>query len=140
MIYTLFNQIRYYNYIDLCDTDDSCEDNTYINYNQNNNIISKKEDSNGFSYEYEFKLDNNKHRAFIIQYKDFTGKELKMKYTTHTQSDVVLIIVIIISSFFILSSIILIIIIFYQRKRLKDLLVQINKISFVNGANEEELL
>ena len=62
-----------------------------------------------------------------------------MKYTTHTQSDVVLIIVIIISSFFILSSIILIIIIFYQRKRLKDLLSQINKITFANEAKKERL-
>ena len=129
----------YYNYIDLCDSDDSCEDNTYINYNKNNDITIEKEDSDSFSYEYEFKLDNNKHRAFIIQYKDFTGKELKMKYTTHTQSDVVLIIVIIISSFFVLSTIVLIIIIFYQRKRLKDLLSQINKITFANEAKKERL-
>ena len=132
--------MQYYNYLDLCDNDDYCEDDTYIHFNENNDIISETEDSSGFSFEYEFNLDNNKHRALIIQYIDFTGKKLKMRFTSYTQNETFLTIAIIVSSFFVFSTIVLIIVVVYQKRKLAAMIIQINKVSFKNNNLDEDEL
>ena len=125
------NKIIYYNYLDLCDCEDNCENDSYKHLNQNNNRISEKEDSDGFSFEYEFKLDDNKHRAFLIQYRDFKGNKLKMKYSSYLLNANILIIIICACSFIIIVVIIIIIVIIIKKRKIKELENQINRITFI---------
>ena len=129
----------YYKYLDICNSDDYCEDDSYIDFNKNDDIISETEDSDGFSFEYEFNLDDNKHRALIMQYKDFTGKELKMKFTSYIESKTVLIIIIVIGAVFALSTFVLIVVVICQKRKLDDMRKKINKINFVVNTKEEDL-
>ena len=68
----------YYNYLEKCDNEEFYEEDKYNNFNKKEDTYSESEDSDGFSFEYEFTIDDDKYRAFIIQYKNFTGKELIM--------------------------------------------------------------
>ena len=68
----------YYNYLEKCDNEEFCEENIYKKFTKKEDIYPESENSDGFALEYEFTIDDDKYRAFMILYKNFNGKELIM--------------------------------------------------------------
>ena len=74
----------YYNYIESCDSKDTCDDIYINNYIENNDRDYEIDSITGFGYEYKFnfKPEKENQKAILIYYKDFTGKEFTMNYVT----------------------------------------------------------
>ena len=89
----------YYNYLEKCDNDEFCYENIYNNFTKKEDVYTERDVSDGFSFEYEFLIVDDKYRALMIQYNNFTGKELTMYYANYAGSqDLVIIIVTLIGS------------------------------------------
>lgn len=106
------DKVLYYEYIDSCDPLRECYNDTYKNLSTSNNIKQEYSASNSFYYEYTCELDDNRHRAMFIQYKDFTGNEIKIQYSPYSGSGILISFLVIVG---IIIFIIIIIIIFACR-------------------------
>ena len=89
----------YYNYLEKCDNEEFYDETIYNNFTKKEDIYSESEDSDGFSFEYEFTIDDDKYKAFMIQYKNFTGNELTMYYDHYSETQTIIIAVSIIVGF-----------------------------------------
>lgn len=106
------DKIIYYDFKNSCDNLPNCTDDTYKNLKKNNNMNTDLETSNSFFYEYKCDLDDDSHRAFYIQYREFTGNNIKIQYAPFTTSSLLYVLLIIVG---IIIFIIIIIIIFACR-------------------------
>ena len=70
----------YYNFIESCDSKDTCDDIYLNNFIENNDRGIEQETNYGFTFEYEFKLEDENKKALLVQYKDFIGDELIIYY------------------------------------------------------------
>ena len=106
------DKVLYYEYIDSCDNQLECYNDTYKNLKTSNNIKQEYTDSKSFYYEYTCDLDDDKHRGMFIQYKDFTGKEIIIQYSPFSGNGILVAFLVIVG---IIIFIIIIIIIFACR-------------------------
>ena len=70
----------YYNFIESCDSKDTCDDIYLNNFIENNDRGMEQETNFGFAFEYEFKFEDENKKALLVQYKDFIGDELIINY------------------------------------------------------------
>ena len=71
----------YYNFMNSCDSQKTCDDIYSGNYSKNIDLASDIEGILGFHLEYRFKIPDENKKALLIQYKKFTGEELTYQYT-----------------------------------------------------------
>ena len=70
----------YYNFIESCDSKDTCDDIYLNNFKENNDRGIEQETNYGFTFEYEFILEDENKKALLVQYKDFIGEQLIINY------------------------------------------------------------
>ena len=71
----------YYNFMNSCDSQKTCDDIYSGNYSKNIDLTSDIEGILGFHLEYRFNIPDESKKALLIQYKNFTGEELTFLYT-----------------------------------------------------------
>lgn len=102
----------YYEFKYSCDNLGECQENTYKSLNKNDNRNQDLTTTNSFYYEYKFDVDDDNHRALYIQYREFTGTEIKIQYAPFSGASVLITFLVILG---IIIFIIIIIIIFVCR-------------------------
>ena len=107
----------YYNFMNSCDSQKTCDDIYSGNYSKNIDLTSDIEGILGFHLEYRFNIPDESKKALLIQYKNFTGEELKFLYTFAKEKSLIAISLIFIAF---LITIINPFLIISTRKSLKD--------------------
>ena len=107
----------YYNFMNSCDSQKTCDDIYSGNYLKNIDLTSDIEGIFGFHFEYRFKIPDESKKALLIQYKNFTGEELTFQFAIAKNKSAITIIIMIMSFIMIIFNIFLIKI---TKKSLKD--------------------
>ena len=87
----------YYNFMNSCDSQKTCDDIYSGNYSKNIDLTSDIEGILGFHLEYRFKIPDESKKALLIQYKNFTGEELKFLYNLTKEKSVMTIVLMILA-------------------------------------------
>ena len=107
----------YYNFMNSCDSQKTCDDIYSGNYSKNIDLTSDIEGILGFHLEYRFNIPDENKKALLIQYKNFTGEELTFQFAIAKNKSTMTIIIMIMSFIMIIFNIFLIKI---TKKSLKD--------------------
>ena len=72
------NTTFYYRFIDTCDQRNNYNSSKRVmEVNKFNNKANLDTSSDGFYYEYEFVVDDGKHKGFLLLFRNFTGTTIK---------------------------------------------------------------
>ena len=76
------NTTFYYRFIDTCDQRNNYNSSKRVmEVNKFNNKANLDTSSDGFYYEYEFVVDDGKHKGFLLLFRNFTGTTIKFNIT-----------------------------------------------------------
>ena len=76
------NTTFYYRFIDTCDQRNNYNSSkSVMEVNKFNNKANLDTSSDGFYYEYEFVVDDGKHKGFLLLFRNFTGTTIKFNIT-----------------------------------------------------------
>ena len=76
------NTTFYYRFIDTCDQRNNYNSSkSVMEVNKFNNKAKLDTSSDGFYYEYEFVVDDGKHKGFLLLFRNFTGTTIKFNIT-----------------------------------------------------------
>ena len=76
-----------YYFVDSCDNKKECDGNSYL-FKLKNDKPNLETESNGFYYEYLFKVDDNNHKGLMIFYKSFTGNKVTIHLVPFGMGDI----------------------------------------------------
>ena len=110
----------YYNYLDSCDSNTTCDDIYLNNYSENNNRTIEIESITGFVHEYKFNKENK--NAILIQYKNFKGETFRLQLTSYNSRILYIIILSVFVGAFALANVCLSVSIYKRQKKINNLL------------------
>ena len=110
----------YYNYLDSCDSNTTCDDIYLNNYSENNNRTIEIESITGFVHEYKFNKENK--NAILIQYKHFKGETFILQLASYNSRISYIIILSVCFGAFALANVCLSVSIYKRQKKINNLL------------------
>ena len=113
--YARMNKTIHYNFLESCDSKDTCDDIYLNNYLENNDRTIDIDGFAGFNYEYKFIVNDENKKAILIQYNDFTGEEFTLTYSAFKQKSGLIVIIVLIGLLMICNVVALICI--YKEKK-----------------------
>ena len=83
------NTTFYYRFIDTCDQRNNYNSSKRVmEVNKFNNKANLDTSSDGFYYEYEFVVDDGKHKGFLLLFRNFTGTTIKFNITPFSMTTI----------------------------------------------------